>query len=39
MGEPGTSGIVPTVTGAIFATTGKCLCKLPIGATALKHPV
>jgi isoquinoline 1-oxidoreductase subunit beta len=30
MGEPGTSAIVPTVTNAIFAATGKRLRKLPI---------
>ena len=30
MGEAGTSAIVPTVTNAIFAATGKRLRKLPI---------
>ncbi len=39
MGEAGTSAIVPAVTNAIFAATGKRLRKLPIDATALKQPV
>jgi isoquinoline 1-oxidoreductase beta subunit len=38
MGETGTSAIVPAVTNAIFAATGKRLRKLPIDATALKQP-
>jgi isoquinoline 1-oxidoreductase beta subunit len=39
MGEAGTSAIVPAVTNAIFAATGKRLRKLPIDTTALKQPV
>jgi isoquinoline 1-oxidoreductase subunit beta len=37
MGEAGTSCIVPAVTNAIFAATGKRLRKLPIDASALKQ--
>jgi isoquinoline 1-oxidoreductase beta subunit len=37
MGEAGTSAIVPAVTNAIFAATGKRLRKLPVDATALKQ--
>jgi isoquinoline 1-oxidoreductase beta subunit len=38
MGEAGTSAIIPAVTNAIFAATGKRVRKLPIDATALKQP-
>ena len=38
MGEPGTSAIVPAITNAIFAATGKRLRKLPIDPAALKRP-
>ena len=38
MGEAGTSAIVPAVTNAVFAATGKRLRKLPIDTTALKQP-
>src|SRR5947208_4734087 len=38
MGEAGTSAIVPAVTNAIFAATGKRLRKLPIDTTVLKQP-
>jgi hypothetical protein len=37
IGEPGTSGIAPVVTNAIFAATGKRLRKLPFDAAALKQ--
>jgi isoquinoline 1-oxidoreductase subunit beta len=37
MGEPGTSAIVPAVTNAIFAATGKRLRKMPIDTTALRQ--
>jgi isoquinoline 1-oxidoreductase subunit beta len=37
MGEAGTSAIVPAVTNAIFAATGKRLRKLPIDAAQLKR--
>jgi isoquinoline 1-oxidoreductase beta subunit len=38
MGEAGTSLIVPAVTNAIYAATGKRLRKLPIDTTVLKQP-
>jgi isoquinoline 1-oxidoreductase subunit beta len=38
MGEPGTSAILPAVTNAIFAATGKRLRKMPIDTTALRQP-
>jgi isoquinoline 1-oxidoreductase subunit beta len=38
MGEAGTSAIVPAVTNAIFAATGKRLRKLPIDTSVLKQP-
>jgi isoquinoline 1-oxidoreductase beta subunit len=38
MGECGTAAIVPAVTNAIYAATGKRLRKLPIDITALKQP-
>jgi isoquinoline 1-oxidoreductase beta subunit len=37
MGEAGTSAIVPAVTNAIFAASGKRLRKLPVDPTELKH--
>jgi isoquinoline 1-oxidoreductase beta subunit len=37
MGEAGTSAIVPAVTNAIFAATGKRLRKLPVDTTPLKQ--
>jgi len=39
MGEAGTSAIVPAVTNAIYAATGKRLRKLPVDTAALKRPV
>jgi isoquinoline 1-oxidoreductase subunit beta len=39
MGEAGTSAIVPAVSNAIFAATGKRLRKLPIDTAALKQRV
>jgi hypothetical protein len=38
MGEAGTSAIVPAVTNAIFAATGKRLRKMPVDVNALKQP-
>jgi isoquinoline 1-oxidoreductase subunit beta len=37
MGEAGTSAIVPAVTNAIFAATGKRVRKLPVDPEQLKH--
>jgi isoquinoline 1-oxidoreductase beta subunit len=39
MGEAGTSAIVPAVTNAIFAATGKRLRKLPVDTVVLKEPI
>jgi isoquinoline 1-oxidoreductase beta subunit len=38
MGEPGTSAIIPAVTNAIFAATGKRLRRMPVDTTALRQP-
>jgi isoquinoline 1-oxidoreductase beta subunit len=38
MGEAGTSCIVPAVTNAIFAATGRRLRTLPVDTTALEQP-
>ena len=37
MGEAGTSAIVPAVTNAIFAATGKRLRKMPVDPAVLKQ--
>ncbi|MCS3450533.1 MULTISPECIES: xanthine dehydrogenase family protein molybdopterin-binding subunit [Bradyrhizobium] len=37
MGETGTSGIVPAISNAIFAATGKRLRKMPVDPAALKQ--
>jgi isoquinoline 1-oxidoreductase beta subunit len=38
MGEAGTSAIVPAIANAIYAATGKRLCKMPINTVSLKKP-
>jgi isoquinoline 1-oxidoreductase beta subunit len=38
-GEAGTSAVVPVVTNAVFAATGKRLRKRSIDTNALKQPV
>ena len=38
MGEAGTSGIVPAISNAIFAATGKRLRKMPTDSSRLKQP-
>jgi hypothetical protein len=37
MGEPGTSAIVPALTNAIFAATGRRVRKLPVDPAELRH--
>ena len=37
MGETGTSAIVPAITNAVFAATGKRLRKMPVDASLLKQ--
>jgi isoquinoline 1-oxidoreductase beta subunit len=37
VGEPGTSAIIPAVTNAIFAATGKRLRKMPVDTAALRQ--
>ena len=37
MGETGTSGIVPAISNAIFAATGKRLRKMPVDPAVLKQ--
>jgi isoquinoline 1-oxidoreductase subunit beta len=38
IGEAGTSAIVPAISNAIFAATGKRLRKMPIDTAVLKQP-
>ena len=37
VGEPGTSAIIPALTNAIFAATGKRLRKMPVDTAALRQ--
>ena len=39
MGEAGASAVIPAVTNAIFAATGKRVGELPVNTNALKQPV
>jgi isoquinoline 1-oxidoreductase beta subunit len=38
LGEAGTSAIVPAISNAIFAATGKRLRKMPVDASVLRQP-